>query len=284
MASSREIKRRIKSVTNIEQITKAMKMVAAARLRKAQERANSSKPYAQKIAEVLARVAAQSQKSDHPLLARREVKNIAYLVIGSDKGLAGAYNTNVMKEAVAQVNGHDNAHLITAGRKARDYFSHRNYKIDQQYSGFSERPSYQNAIMLANDLSAKFQDGTYDEICVVYTQFHSPLVYTPTTVRILPVEAPEVEATGDMGDEYIFEPSAPEILERLVPRYVETMLYATLMQSAASELGARMAAMSAATDNAKDLISELTLNYNKVRQAGITREITEIVGGAEALK
>lgn len=283
MASAREIRRRIKSVTNIEQITKAMKMVAAARLRKAQERANSSKPYAKKITEVLARVAAQSEEAEHPLLVKRDVRNVAYLVISSDKGLAGSYNSNVMKETVAQLDGRDNVHLITVGRKERDYFSRRGYVIDEEYSGFSERPSYQNAIMLAGDLSAKFLDGTYDEIHVIYTQFYSPLVYKPTVVRMLPVETPEHKA-GEAAREYIFEPSPEDVLERLVPRYLETLLYASLMQSAASELGARMAAMGSATDNAQELISKLTLHYNKVRQAGITREISEIVGGAEALK
>ena len=286
MASAREIRRRIKSVKNIQQITKAMKMVAAARLRKAQERANASKPYARKISEVLARVAAQSAETSHPLLAVREVSRVAYLVISADKGLAGSYSSNVMKEAVTQVSGKDNVSLITVGRKARDYFRRRGYAIDLEYNGFSERPAYQHAIMLAGDLSDKFLSGEYDEIHVVYTQFYSPLSHKPTTVQLLPVQSPagqEEQAAGAMT-EYIFEPSAGDVLERLVPRYLETLIYAALMQSAASELGARMAAMGSATDNAQELISKLTLNYNKIRQAGITREISEIVGGAEALK
>ncbi len=284
MASAREIRQRIKSVKNTQQITKAMNMVAAARLRKAQERANASRPYAQKITEVLARVAAQSDESIHPLLAERPVKNVAYLVLNADKGLAGAYSSNVMKEAVAQIAGKENVHLITVGRKARDYFLRRGYEIDMEYSGFSERPTYQHAIMLAEDLSEQFLAGNYDEIHIVYTQFFSPLLHKPVTMQLLPVKAPAGDGAADAGEEYIFEPSAAAVLDELVPRYFETQIYAALMQSSASELGARMAAMSSATDNAEELISQLTLSYNKIRQAGITREISEIVGGAEALK
>lgn len=291
MASSREIRRRIKSVKNIQQITKAMKMVAAARLRRAQEKANASKPYATKIKEVLSNVVANTKDLSHPLLEEREVKKIAYFIVSADKGLAGSYNSNLIKAAVQRVGTapQEDIAIVTLGRKAFDYFRRRNYTIDNQYTGFSERPTYQHAVTIANEMTQKFVSGEYDEIHVIYTKFYSPLHHEPTSIKVLPVETPKAEvmqAQEDSNDirEYIFEPSPEVALEALVPRYLEITVYAALMQSAASELGACMAAMGSATDNARDLIAKLTLNYNKLRQAGITREISEIVGGAEALK
>lgn len=283
MASARDIRRRIKSVKNIQQITKAMKMVAAARLRKAQEKAIASKPYTDKIREVLHSVAANARDASHPLLEQREVKQVAYLVLGPDKGLAGAYASNLIKEVLPKVRENAQAKLITVGRKARDYFKRRSYAIDGEYTGFSEKPSYQDAVMLAQLMADKFASAEYDEIYLTYTHFYSPINQKPTTIKLLPVagmgDGEEVPQT-----EYIFEPSANEVLNLLLPRYLETVIYGALLQSAASELGARMTAMGSATDNAQELISKLTLNYNKVRQATITREISEIVGGAEALK
>lgn len=286
MASSREIRQRIKSVKNIQHITKAMKMVAAARLRRAQERAESSKPFAQKIKEMLANVSAFETTVTHPLLEKREVKNVAYYVVGADKGLAGAYNSNVIKCALAELAEQENAHLITVGRKVKEYFSRRHYNIEESFEGFSEKPEYTDAVAIARSMASKYISGEYDEINVVYTQFFSAINHKPIVVKVLPVDPPK----GDEGQEgaheidYIYEPSPAETLQLLVPRYLETVIYAGLMQAAASELGARMAAMSAATDNSSDIISKLTLYYNKIRQAGITREINEIVGGAEALK
>ncbi len=283
MPSARDIRRRIKSIKNIQQITKAMKMVAAARLRRAQERANSSRPYTSKIREILACVAAGAKESGHPLLAVREVNRIAYVILGADKGLAGAYTSNLLREIVSQVSGKDNVHLLTAGRKVRDYFRRRGYTIDQQYTGFSEKPSYDHAVRIARDIATAYAQGEYDEVYLVYTQFYSPVNHRPTTIKLLPVDT-AVAQGEDQPRDYIFEPSAEEVLGLLLPKYLETVVYGALLQSAASELGARMTAMGSATDNAEELISKLVLNYNKVRQANITREITEIVGGAEALK
>ncbi len=296
MASSRDIRRRIKSVNNIKQITKAMKMVAAARLRRAQEKANASKPYAQKIKDVLSNVVQNAQDVQHPLLeVRSEIKKIAYFIVSSDKGLAGSYNSNLIKEAVKNVGATgcqpDNVAIVTVGRKPLDYLRRRDYTIDNSYTGFSERPTYQDAVTIASEMAAKYQDGTYDEINIVYTMFHSPIRQEPVTHKILPVEPPQSieevaqdEQHASDQREYIFEPTPEEALKLLVPRYLEISVYTALMQAAASELGSRMAAMGSATDNASELIAKLTLNYNKVRQAGITREISEIVGGAEALK
>lgn len=283
MPSARDIRRRIKSVKNIQQITKAMKMVAAARLRRAQERANSSRPYTDKIREILASVAAGAKDSGHPLLAVREVNRTAYLILSADKGLAGAYTSNLIREAVPQVKARENAHLLTVGRKARDYFRRRGYTIDQQYIGFSEKPTYGHAVAIANDVASAYARGDYDEVYLVYTRFFSPINHKPTTIRLLPIDTGDAQGEEQPRD-YIFEPSAEEVLGLLLPKYLETVIYGALLQSAASELGARMTAMGSATENAQELISKLVLNYNKVRQANITREISEIVGGAEALK
>lgn len=287
MASSREIRQRIKSVKNIQHITKAMKMVAAARLRRAQERAESSKPFAEKIREMLANVAASSAELVHPLLEAREVKNVGYYVVGADKGLAGAYNSNVVKLAVAEFSKRENVHIFTIGRKIKDYFARRNYEIVESFEGFSEKPEYFNAVAVAKSMVQKYISGELDEINVVYTQFQSAISNKPVVVKVLPVEPPQkdtAEETEKVKAEYLFEPPPVDTLKLLVPRYLETVLYAAFMQSSASELGSRMAAMTSATDNSSEIIDNLTLYYNKIRQAGITREITEIVGGAEALK
>ena len=283
MSSAREIRRRIKSVKNIQQITKAMKMVAAARLRRAQERALASRPYTDKMRELLGSVAAGAGDATHPLLSVRETKRIGYVIVGADKGLAGAYTSNLIREALPQVQGRQDVGLIAVGRKARDYFRRRGYQIDHEYTGFSERPTYEHAVAISRDIAAGFETEQYDEIYLVYTRFYSPVNTKPTTIKLLPVATADFEDSQG-GKEYIFEPSASEVLGQLLPKYLETVIYGALLQSAASELGARMAAMSSATDNAAELIAKLIMNYNKVRQANITREISEIVGGAEALK
>lgn len=284
MASAQDIRRRIKSVRSIEQITKAMKMVAAARLRKAQERAYASQPFTEKIQEVLATVANSRLDVTHPLLDKREIKKTAYLILSADKGLAGAYSSNLMKEALAAMEGKakEEISIIAVGRKAKEYFSRRNYQIEREYLGFSERPTYEHAARIAAEVSADFTAELYDEVYLVYTYFHSPINQQPTHLKLLPAQAPA--ATEETTRDFIFEPSAESVLTVLLPRYLETVIYGGLMQAAASELGSRMTAMGSATDNAEELIHKLVLNYNKVRQATITREISEIVGGAEALK
>ena len=284
MASTQDIRRRIKSVRSIEQITKAMKMVAAARLRKAQERAYASQPFTEKILEVLGTVANSRLDVTHPLLAKREIKKTAYLILSADKGLAGAYSSNLMKEALAAMEGKpkEEIAIIAVGRKAKEYFSRRSYQIEREYLGFSERPTYEHATRIAAEVSADFTAGLYDEVYLVYTYFRSPINQHPTHLKLLPAQAPQ--AAEEAARDFIFEPSAESVLTVLLPRYLETVIYGGLMQAAASELGSRMTAMGPATDNAEELIHKLVLNYNKVRQATITREISEIVGGAEALK
>jgi F-type H+-transporting ATPase subunit gamma len=287
MSSTSDIRRRIKSVKSIQQITKAMKMVAAARLRKAQDKALASKPYTDKIIAMLTNVAQGAGEVSHPLLSVREVKQVAYLILTSDKGLAGAYSSNVIKEALPFVQGRENVSICSLGRKGRDYFKRRGYVIDREYIGISERPTYQDAVQVARDMAQDYLTAKYDEIHIVYTRFYSPGHFKPESLKLLPLDPPkqdESTAAGSVAQPIIFEPSAAVVLKALLPKYLETVIYGALTQSAASELGSRMLAMSSATDNAQELITSLILNYNKVRQANITREISEIVGGAEALR
>ena len=290
MATAREIRSRMKSVGNIGKITKAMKMVAAARLRRAQERAAASRPYAIKIKEVLSNIVSDPSVlaglnvKQHPLLQKRETKKIGYLVICSDKGLAGAYSSNALKKAVAEIAECDQeVVVITCGRKAKDFFTHRGYKVLSYHFGFSDRPAYTDAATIAQDAAEKFSGEDFDELRIVYTVFKSALSQTPTVDSILPVEPP-TDKVGKAGGSFIFEPGQDEALSVLAPKYLETVIYSALVQSAASELGSRMTAMSSATDNASKLGAKLLLGYNKARQAGITRELTEICGGVEALK
>lgn len=297
MATAREIHRHMKSVKNIGQITKAMKMVAAARLRRAQERAAASRPYAIKIKEVLSNIVGDKgtlsglSPRKHPLIQKRPVKKIGFLVMCSDKGLAGAYGSNVLKYAMGEIlKVKGEVVIITCGRRARDFFRHRGFNVIQAHFGFSDKPSYNNAVEIAYDAAQRFADEQFDELRIVYTLFKSALSQTPTNETILPLEPPAEEAPkgGEAqvkaNTQYLFLPEAEEILADLAPRYLETVIYAALVQSAASELGSRMTAMSSATDNAAKLVKSLELNYNKARQALITRELTEICGGAEALK
>jgi F-type H+-transporting ATPase subunit gamma len=292
MATAREIHRHMKGVGNIGKITKAMKMVAAARLRRAQEKAAASRPYALKIKEVLSNVVSDPSvlsglnPKKHPLLQKRAVKKVGYLVVCSDKGLAGAYSSNALKKAVAEISEcEDDVVIIASGRKARDFFIRRGYKVLSYHIGFSDRPAYTNAADIAADAAAHFADEHFDELHIVYTIFKTALSQTPASEIILPVEPPaKEEGKAKAKASFIFEPEEDEILEELAPKYLETVIYAALVQSAASELGSRMTAMSSATDNAGKLVQNLQLSYNKARQAGITRELNEIVGGVEALK
>lgn len=297
MATAREIHRHMKSVKNIGQITKAMKMVAAARLRRAQERAAASRPYAIKIKEVLSNIVGDKgtlsglSPKKHPLIQKRPVKKVGFLVMCSDKGLAGAYGSNVLKHAMGEIlKVKGEVVIITCGRRARDFFRHRGFNVIQAHFGFSDKPSYNNAVEIAYDAAQRFADEQFDELRIVYTLFKSALSQTPTNETVLPLEPPAQEAPkgGEAqvkaNTQYLFMPEAEEILADLAPRYLETVIYAALVQSAASELGSRMTAMSSATDNAAKLVKSLELNYNKARQALITRELTEICGGAEALK
>lgn len=282
MASLQDIRRRIKSVKSIQQITNAMNMVATSRLRKAKEAAVANKPYADKMAQVVSDIAANAGDFTHPLLEVRQEGKKLILVMASDKGLAGAYASNAFKEAVAGIEDKSNTEIVAVGRKTEAFFRNRDYEVAKSYIGISERPSYDDAKEIAVDLISRFVSGEVKEISMVYTRFVSAISCVPETVQLLPFG--NLAGQGGTHAEYIYEPDAQSVLGYMLPQYLVTTIYAALLQAAASELSSRMNAMSNATDNAQELIAKLDLHYNKVRQAGITREITEIVGGAEALK
>lgn len=282
MASLQDIRRRIKSVKSIQQITNAMNMVATSRLRKAKEAAVANKPYADKMAQVVSDIAANAGDFTHPLLEVRQEGKKLILVMASDKGLAGAYASNAFKEAVAGIEDKSNTEIVAVGRKTDAFFKNRDYEVAKSYIGISERPSYDDAREIAVDLISRFVSGEVKEISMVYTRFVSAISCVPETVQLLPFG--NLAGQGGTHAEYIYEPDAQSVLGYMLPQYLVTTIYAALLQAAASELSSRMNAMSNATDNAQELIAKLDLHYNKVRQAGITREITEIVGGAEALK
>lgn len=305
MESTRDIKGRIKSVTNIQQITKAMKMVAAARLRKAEEKANGSRPYAEKIGELLRRAFSVTPGFTSPLFRTGEVKKVGYLVICGDKGLAGAYNSNVMKRTLQEISGKDRSAyaLYVCGKQAKNYLKFRGYDPDTYHFGFSDKPSAQDSIDLSKEMVEYFTKEEVDEVYIIYTKFITALRQQVRVDRLLPIEAPAEGKTEEAAkaaasewekerqdflrieeDPYIFLPDAAAVLSKLLPEYIQVQVYNAMLQSAASELGSRMAAMSAATDNATERIADLNLTYNKARQAQVTNEISEIVGGAAALE
>ena len=282
MASLQDIRHRIKSVKSTKQITSAMNMVATSRLRHAKEAALANKPYAEKVVQVVQQIAATAGNDfSHPLLAKHEDGKKLILLVTSDKGLAGAYSANACKAAEALVEDKKNTPMVIVGRKGASHFKNRGYDVVKSVIGVSERPNFDLAKKLADDLVERFKTGEIREVQMVYTKFISAINCEPQVLKLLPFEAEEAEGPVT---EYIYEPDAATVLGSLLPQYLYTTIYAALLQSAASELSSRMNAMSNATDNAEELISKLDLYYNKVRQAGITNEITEIVGGAEALK
>ena len=286
MASMQDIRRRAKSVRNIEQITRAMKMVSAAKLRRAQNTLFAARPYADKMEAVLRRLGGRTDTSLHPLLASREVKRTGFVIITSDRGLAGGFSANVIRTAEQAMKQYprEEIALVTVGRKGRDYFKRRNYEIIGDFVGLGEEIQFSQAHTISESIIALYQGGLLDEIYLVYPQFVSTVTQRQTVTLLLPMQPPAAEKTGAAEAEYLFEPTPEAVLDSLLPRYVATLVYRALLESKASEHGARMAAMDAATKNAEELIKELTLSFNRARQAAITREISEIVGGAEALK
>lgn len=286
MASMQDIRRRAKSVKNIEQITRAMKMVSAAKLRRAQNTLFSARPYADKMEAVLRRLGSRTDTSLHPLLASREVKRIGFVIITSDRGLAGGFSASVIRAAEQAMREHDPGQiaLITVGRKGRDYFKRRNHEIIGDFVGLGEEIQFSQARTISESIIGLYESGLLDEIYLIYPQFVSTVVSRQTVTLLLPMQPPVAAKTGAAEAEYLFEPTPEAVLDSLLPRYVATLVYRALLESKASEHGARMTAMDAATKNAEELIKSLTLSFNRARQAAITREISEIVGGAEALK
>ena len=282
MASQRDIRRRIGAVRNIKQITRAMQFVAASKLRRAQDSTLSSRPYSDKIDEVLADLAAVLGSEDHPLLAAREGGKRLIVLITTDRGLAGPLNTNTVRFAAREITQHQgDLSVVTVGRKGRDAMRRARVPLEAHFAGFGDRPSFADVLPLARLVSDSFLDGSVNTVDIVYSRFVSTLVQRPAVDRLLPVE-PTEDTEGIPGGQFIFEPSAAEVLTQLLPRYVATRLFQAVLESKASEESSRMVAMKNATENAEDLIGDLTLSYNKVRQANITREMIEIATGAQA--
>ena len=262
-----------------------MNMVATSRLRHAKEAATSNRPYAEKVSEVVHAIAQNAGVDfSHPLLETHPDGKKLIFLITSDKGLAGAYSSNACKAAEALVEKEDDTEFVIVGRKGVGYFKSRGHKVIREYIGTSERPTPEKAREISLSLIDLYKSGKYREVTMIYTKFISAISCEPQTGAILPFAPLESQAEGQLHTEYIYEPDAATVLGFMLPQYLFTVVYAALLQSADSELSSRMNAMSNATDNAEDLMDKLNLHYNKVRQAGITREITEIVGGAEALK
>lgn len=284
MANTIDIRRRIRSVKNTQQITRAMKMVAAARLRRAQDRIVAARPYSAALRQVLASVASRVGEKDHPLLQTRDEKKILLLVVTGDKGLAGAFNTNVLKAAqnAIQSRGWTDLQLIPIGRKANDHFKRRSIPVRHQAVNIFQALGLEHGRELATIITDDFVSGKVDAVYVVYNEFRSVISQVVNVERILPLERPKVDEAAPPV-EYVYEPAPEKILSELLPRHIEFQIYRVLLDSAAAEHGARMTAMDAATRNAGELIESLTLSYNRIRQASITREIIEIVSGAQAL-
>lgn len=282
MAGVRDIRRRIRSVSNMQQITKAMKMVAAAKLRRAQEKVIASRPYAKQIQDVLARLVQVQSEISHPLLEQRPVKRIGYILITSDRGLCGGFNANLIRltRGILEEQKEAETGLVAVGRKGNDYFGRRSAEIISRFTGLGDNPDFGQARKIAGEIIGLYTSGEVDEVYLVYSKFVSVLTQEPTVAKILPIEPSEEETPG----EYIFEPSPVEMLEQLLPTYLESQIFSALLESKASEMGARMTAMDSATENAKEMIDKLTLAMNRARQAAITKEISEIVGGAAALE
>jgi F-type H+-transporting ATPase subunit gamma len=294
MASVQDLKRRIRSIRNTRKITKAMELVASARLRRAEARIEAMRPYADRMTELMMGTAkASTSLQGLALLQRREVKKAAIIPLTGDRGLAGAFNAQVLRhsfELERQLRGDGvEVHWLVAGKKGRSTLGFRRYEIDQSWIGFSDRPAYHDAQAIARKAAELYETGEVDRVVIVYNQFVSALVQRVVERDLLPI--PEEALAHDQAEDheaallgdFIYEPEPEEILQRLLPVYVETELYRALLESAASEQGARMTAMRNASGNAADLISSLTLDMNRARQAEITQEILEVVAGADAL-
>lgn len=282
MATLKQIRQRIRAAKNIQQITKAMKLVAAARLKKASDRVLEARPYADKLREIMGSLSAGGELPAHPLLQRREVERALVIVLTSDRGLAGAFNTNILRRASDFLKKGDfEPTLITYGRKASQFFAKRGYTIISSVSAPSAGARLEDAALITKGARQMFESGEVDAVYVVYSKFISAIRQVPQTVQLLPIETPQVE--GSNSGDVSFEPSAEAVLDTLLPRYFQTLVWQAMLESTASEFGARMSAMTSATDNAGKMIQSLTLKANRERQAAITKEILEVVGGAEAL-
>ncbi|HZG87339.1 ATP synthase F1 subunit gamma [Paenibacillus sp.] len=280
----RDIKRQIKSIQNTKQITKAMEMIAAARLKRAQDAAQSARPYAEKLREVIGAIAAAGGAS-HPMLEKRPIKRTGYIVITSDRGLAGGYNANLLRKVLLTIrekhkSNTDEFMMFVIGRKGRDFLRRREIPIAFEKTGLTDFPRFSDIKEVAASAVKAYEEGTVDELVLVYNEFISAIAQRPVDKVLLPLG--ETEQKSGATAAYEFEPSPEVVLQHILPRYAETLVYSAVLEGKASEFGARMTAMSSATKNATKFINTLTLQYNRARQASITQEITEIVAGANA--
>ena len=282
MASQRDIRRRIGSVKNIKQITRAMQFVAASKLKRAQDATLAARPYSEKLDEVLSDLAAVLDGDDHPLLAEPNGGKRLIVLITTDRPLSGPLNTNIVRFVARDIidNPGDVA-VITVGRKGRDAMRRTHVPLEAHFATFGDRPTFADVLPLARLVTDDFLAATYGRVDIVYSHWVSTLVQRPTLLTILPIK-PAADTEGIPGNQFIFEPSASAVLEQLLPRYVATRLFQAVLEAKASEESSRMVAMKNATENAEELIEDLTLSYNKVRQANITREMIEIASGANA--
>jgi F-type H+-transporting ATPase subunit gamma len=286
MATLKVIRKRITSIRNTQQITKAMKMVSAAKLRRAQEAALLARPYADKMNDILNNLSARVSRAAHPLLTAREERRIQLVLVTSDRGLCGGYNANLVRAAEAFIRSHGAGKeilLALVGRKGADYYRRRRGETGERYLNFLSMPAEELAAVIAEKLITRFVDGEIDAVYLIYSHFRSALSQVPTLEKILPVALSETKETEQLT-EYLYEPGAEELLSSLLPKITEIKIQRALLEATASEHGARMTAMDSATTNASKMMGSLTLQMNRARQASITRELMEIVGTAEALK
>ncbi|MBX3097155.1 MAG: ATP synthase F1 subunit gamma [Fimbriimonadaceae bacterium] len=284
MATLKQIRQRIRTSKNIQQITRAMKLVAAARLNRAKNRVEEARPYSQKMREFMSSVGGGGDLPNHPLLQRRPIKRATLVLITSDRGLAGSYNNSLIRKASDFIREAEfDVDLITVGKKGNVFFSKRGFRVGELVTVPTAGAGLDDAVSLTNRVRKMYENNETDAVFLIYSRFYSPIRQVPEAVQVLPIEPPAGEESAS-STEYEFEPDPEELLGLLLPKYLLTVVYQAMLESSASEHGARMTAMTSATDAAGKMIGELTLKANRARQAGITKEILEIVGGAEALK
>ena len=290
MPSLQSLRRKIGAIKNTQKITKAMKMVAAAKLKRGQDRILAARPYGHKMRDVIANLSRRVNRSAHPLLQKRTGRTIEILIVTSDRGLCGAFNANIIRKASEFIRDSEargaRVTLSVVGRKGREYFRRRPWPIRQQWLGVFDRLSYEHGIEIGQDLIESYTKGTFDELYVIYNEFKSAIQQRVIVEKFFPIESLEQPTAGttQLGGSYLYEPDEDELLAALLPKHFQTQAYRVLLESSAAEQGARMAAMDGASRNAGEIIKKLTLYYNKTRQAAITKELMDIVGGAEALK
>ena len=285
MATLKQIRQRIRSAKNIQQITRAMKLGAAARLNRAKTNVEMARPYSEKMREFMGSVGAAGSLPAHPLLERREVKRACLLLITADRGLAGSYNSLLIRKAAEFLKAAEApTGLVAVGKKGAQFFGKRGYEVIETVTVPTAGARLEDAVRVTQRLRELYESGEVDAVHICYSKFYSPIKQVPQVVQLLPIEPPEQEEGAKADKEYSFEPNPEELLGLLLPKYLLTVIYQAMLEASASEHGARMTAMTSATDNAGKMIAGLTLTANRARQAAITKEILEVVGGAEALK